>query len=167
MIDFTLEMEDAEFLRELDELEMEVVQKLLHVFDQVGWETISFLRSLTGDVRPPVRPGEPFRRAHPGGWADVTSNLANAYRFELWAGGHKVRWSTEGPQPTLEGRIPRTLPRAAEIRLGFFNGMEYAAHLEIRDGYWVIREITEAGGPVVRAVREVITRIAPDAEFEG
>lgn len=163
MIALQLQVEDEEFLRELAALEMDVARKLAITMDQVGWEVISYLRSLTGETRPPARPGEPSRAAHPGHWADITSNLANAYRFELRAGDTLIRWSTEGKAPTLEGSIPAVV--AFPLELTFFNGMEYAAALEARDGYWVLREITEEGGPVVRALRTVLARIAPEVEI--
>lgn len=163
MADIQFQVEEADFLSAFAALEMEVARKLLMTMDQVGWEVIGYLRSLTDEIRPPARPGEPSRRAHPGGWADVTSNLANAYRFELYAGGELVRWSTEGPNATREGSIPASPQFPLELR--FLNGMEYAAYLEARDGFWIIREITEAGGPVRRAMRTVLAAIDPDAEI--
>lgn len=163
MISLTLQVEEEDFLRELAALEMDVARKLAMTMDQVGWEVIGYLRSLTGETRPPARPGEPSRTAHPGHWADITSNLANAYRFELRAGSELVRWSTEGASPTLNGSIPAA--PAFPLELTFFNGMEYAAALEARDGYWVLREITEEGGPVVRALRTVLARVAPEVEI--
>lgn len=165
MIDFTLEVEESEFLEELADLEMEIARKLLMTMDQVGWEVVAFLRSIGHGTRPPARPGEPSRSAHPGGWADVSSNLAGAYRYELYAGGQLVRWSTTGDTPQQGGAIPSgMIPFPLELR--FLNGMEYAAALEARDGYWVIREITEAGGPVQRTMRTVVRRVDPDGAIE-
>lgn len=54
--------------------------------DGAGYEIIDFLKSLTGQMRPPVRKGQGPRKAHPGGWADVTRNLANAYRHAVNSG---------------------------------------------------------------------------------
>ena len=163
MIDFVLEIEEEELLEELRALEWDVAKTMLYSMEQVGWETVGLLRSLTNETRPPARVGEPHRRAHPGGWADVSSNLANAYRFELYSDGKLVRWSTEGENPQLRGNLPShpTFP----LELKFLNGMEYALYLELRDGYWVIREVTEAGGPVQRALRKVLRAVAPDMDI--
>lgn len=163
VINFTLQVEEEDFLREIAALEMDVSRKLAMTMDQVGWETVTFLRSLTNETSPPARPGEPSRRAHPGHWADITSNLANAYRFELYANGQLIRWSTEGPSPSLGGFVPSQI--SFPIELKFLNGMEYAAALEARDGYWVLQEITGQGGPVARAIRTVLARIAPEAKL--
>lgn len=54
------------------------IQKGMQV---AGYDYIEFLTTLTSQMRPPVKAGEGMRRAYPGGWADVTSNLANAYFF--------------------------------------------------------------------------------------
>lgn len=174
MLEMIFQVEEEGFLAELAATEMDVALKLALTMDQVGWEVISFLRSLGSETRPPARPGEPDRRAHPGGWADITGNLANAYRFELYAGGEMIRWVAEAPMlsergqaapVTVQGAIPARVRFPLELR--FLNGMEYAAYLEARDGYWVLREITGKGGPVAKALRTVIRRIAPDARIEG
>lgn len=164
MIDFELQVETADFLESLAGLEMDIARKLLLTMEQVGWEVVAFLRSTGHGTQPPARPGEPSRSAHPGGWSDVTSNLANAYRFELYSGGERVRWSTEGETPSLRGTRPRSPEFPLELR--FINGMEYAAALEAKDGYWVIREITERGGPVQRALRTVIRRLDPGGTIQ-
>lgn len=176
MFDITLEVEDEDFLRELAATEIDVAKAMALTMDRLGWEVIAFLRSLGHGTQPPARPGEPNRSAHPGQWSDVTGNLANAYTFELYAAGELIRWvaiSTEIAEdgrgkpgkPVVQGSIPST-PRFP-LELHFLNGMEYAAALEARDGYWVLREITGSGGPVARALRTVIRRIAPDARIEG
>lgn len=54
--------------------------------DGAGYEVINFFQSLTSKMRPPVKAGQGPRRAHPGGWADVTRNLANAYRHTVNGG---------------------------------------------------------------------------------
>lgn len=54
-----------------------------HVLDATGFEEVNFLRSYTSTMRPPVKPGEGDRRAHPGGWSDVTGNLAGAYTHQV------------------------------------------------------------------------------------
>lgn len=134
-IDYSVLREDM--LREIEEVRIPEMLKVRNVAEMVGRETIAFLRSKTGDTRPPTRAGQPSRRAHPGGWADVTGNLALAYDFEL----------LEEPDGWL---------------IHFRNGMEYAAILEARDGFFVLRGVTDPGGPVDRALRIAVARIAPD-----
>lgn len=136
MIDIEFSIDDAEFRREIRALEVDAAKKLALVAEAVGRETIAYLRSYTGETRPALRPGQPNRRAHPGGWADVTQNLSNAYGFEV---------------SETDGAVTLTL----------LNTMEYAAALEARDGYFVLRGVTDPGGPVEKALREVIPRIAP------
>jgi hypothetical protein len=102
----------------------------------VGANTVAYLRSLTTVRRPPVRKGEGERWAHPGGWADISSNLANAYAFE-------VRQSGAGWELVLS------------------NHMEYAAYLEAKDGYFVLSGVTEPGGPVEQAIRDAVAEVAP------
>lgn len=54
-----------------------------NALEAAGLEEVVFLRSYTSRMRPPVRAGQGSRRAHPGGWADVTSNLANSYSVSV------------------------------------------------------------------------------------
>lgn len=176
MIRLEFKVEEEDFLRELAASTLDVALKMALTMEQVGWEVVSFLRSIGHGLTTPARPGEPNRSSHPGQWADITSNLANSYRFELYAGGELIRWVPEwrpvpkgsrgAAQPvSVQGSMPAKINFPLELR--FLNGMEYAAALEARDGYWVLREITGAGGPVARAVRKVMNRIAPDARLEG
>jgi len=134
-IDYTVLKEDI--LREIETVRIPEMQKVRNVAEMVGRETIAFLRSNTGEMRPPSRAGQPSRRAHPGGWADITGNLALAYDFEI-------------------------VEEADGWLIHFRNGMEYAAMLEARDGYFVLRNVTDPGGPVDRALRTAVARIAPD-----
>lgn len=165
MIGFTLEIEDEDLDALVAQTEADLVRNVALIMERIGWETVAFLRETGHGTRPPVRPGEPSRSAHPGGWADVTSQLANAYRFELYAGGSRIRWSEPGEQLSLGGAFSAGNLRWP-LELHFINGMEYAAALEARDGYWVVREVTEAGGPVRRALRHAIQKIDPSGSVE-
>lgn len=40
---------------------------------------VAFLQSFTASTQPPVAPGGPERPAHPGGWADRTTETASSY----------------------------------------------------------------------------------------
>lgn len=122
-------------------LQLDATTKVRLVAQQVGIETIAYLRSLTSEIRPPARraPGAPLggpRRAHPGHWADRSSNLALAYAFEVEE-------------------------RGDEIVLVLRNHMEYAAMLDVKDGFFVLRGVADPGGPVERALRKAIPEIAP------
>lgn len=57
-----------------------------------GFRIVGYLRSLTGKQQPPIKAGEGYRSAHPGGWADRTGNLNAATRFRV----NKQRWQGEG-----------------------------------------------------------------------
>ncbi len=138
---------DNDFRRETADafaaFQRDVRAVLPHILDKIGIETIAFLRSHTSETRPPARkPGGKMtgtRPAHPGGWADVTGDLARAYSYD-------VSTNSDGVVLTLR------------------NTMEYAIYLEARDGYFVLSGVTEAGGPVVRALRDVVHEIAPGWE---
>lgn len=94
---------DEEALKEVNST-MQEVQKALPLtpenvqrgLDQAGHNHIAFLRSLTSQIRPPtreVRDGEGVRRAHPGGWADITTALSGSYRFRV----NDKPWQAEKP----------------------------------------------------------------------
>jgi len=57
----------------------EIEEALAHA----GSEIVDFLQSLTNEMRPPLRKGGPERPAHPGGWANVTEQLVQAYRAQV------------------------------------------------------------------------------------
>ena len=75
----TFSIDDDEWVRGIEALEMPVVEKLGNIADAIGAETVAYLRSLTNEMRPPARKGEAPRQAHPGHWADVTGQLAASY----------------------------------------------------------------------------------------
>jgi hypothetical protein len=139
------QVDEARFRKEVaqavDEGMVSQRQAMENVMHMVGEETIAYLRSYTSQRVPPVRAGEAWRRAHPGGWSDVTSNLVNAYGFTVEA------------QP-------------GQVRLTFYNTMEYAAMVEARDGFFVLQGITDPGGPVDKALREALRAIVPGAELD-
>lgn len=56
---------------------------VVRALDGAGFEAVKFLRSKTSTMRPPIRADQGSRQAHPGGWGDVTSNLANAYHHKV------------------------------------------------------------------------------------
>lgn len=84
--------------------------------------------------------GEKNRRGrpvHPGGWGDKTFNLRDSYFWEVQREpGHWVLL------------VGNTAPHAHLI--------------EAIDGMFVVRGITEPGGPVEAALRQAVQEIAPD-----
>lgn len=167
MISIDLKFNDDELLQELRRLSMSVGERLVLLGELIGLEVISYLRSLTTNSRPPVRKGEPSRRAHPGGWADITGTLALGYRFEVLADGKKVRWSTAqapGDDPGRINVLRASLPDApiSTVEIVFINGTEYAAALESHDGYWVLSGIEDPGGPIEPAIRRAVSIVAPE-----
>lgn len=134
-------MDDAGFreaIREAHEAgQREDIRTLRDILDVVGAETVAWLRSHTAGLRPPAKAGEPDRRAHPGGWADVTGQLAASY-------DHTVRQNN-----------------AHTVTLTLSNAAEYAVYLEARDGYFVLSGAVEPGGPVDRFLRGRLSAILP------
>jgi hypothetical protein len=120
--------------------EVDIEQKLRKVADYVGIKTIEHLRDFINETRPPIRPGEPARKARRGHWADQSGNLARAYR-------HEVEVTNNG------------------VVLVLMNSMEYAAVLDVREGFFVLRGVADKGGPVEMMLRRAIEVIAPDWEL--
>lgn len=147
---------DTNFIMDLRGIQAQSEEKVRILLEMVGTEVISALRSLTSEMRPPARiPGtakttkrgkkKPARktgprRAHPGHWADITGALANAY-------AHEVVRDAEGG-----------------YALVLTNGMEYAAALDALDGYFVLRGVTDRGGPVHLALMQALKIAAPGWE---
>jgi hypothetical protein len=132
----TLQVNTAGFADAIRALRVSESEKAKMVLDAAGIDTVAFLRSLTEEMRPPVRSSEGPRPAHPGHWADVTGNLAGAYDA-------------------------RVVPTPGGWALVLSNAMEYAGTLEQRDGYFVLRGVTDPGGPLEQELRRAIRAIAP------
>lgn len=170
MMRMDLQVDTDEFQKGIAELEADAGRKMVMTMEMIGWETISFLRSLGHGMQKPVRVSEGPRSAHPGGWADISSNLANSYRFEIHAGGTRIRWSSIIEPSTADrgnvkpismfGSMP--LSPQPPFVLWFFNDMEYAAALEAKDGYFVLSGVTNAGGEIEQAMRRTLTTLGFD-----
>jgi hypothetical protein len=126
----------AESMREF---EVDFDKKLRRIADYIGIKTIEYLRDFINETRPPIRPGEPARRARRGHWADQSGNLARAYRYEIEV-------------------------EADGLTLVLMNSMEYAAALDVKEGFFVLRGVTDKGGPVEMMLRRAINEIVPDWE---
>jgi hypothetical protein len=121
------------------ELEIDAKDRLVILMQEIGELTLEYLRSFTTEFAPPIRPGDPARRRHPGYWADRSGDLARAYDYVV--------------SPAGDG-----------VNLVFANDMPYAAELEARDGYFVLSGVTDKGGPVEQAMRAAVAKVAPDWE---
>lgn len=179
-----LQVDRPDFRAAFAKLQADNVNTIRHVLQMIGQDVVDYLRSLTDEMAPPIgsrlvttkarrrRGGEreqgplelgkrrrwlntvpeigpvqatPARRtlgdgrprqAHPGHWSDITGDLARAYAWDVAADG-------TGATLTLQ------------------NTMEYAVHLEKRDGYFVLGGIMEAGGPVHQALVRAAAIVAP------
>lgn len=125
-----------------DEFIAEAQSDLEAIAEMVGVETIAELRSLTSEMRPPIKAGGKWRKAHPGHWADRRGTLVNGYQWEVVV-------------------TPGT------VTVILRNVIEYAIYLELHDGYWVLSGATEDGGPAERALRRAVERVRPEWEFRG
>jgi hypothetical protein len=144
MIAYSVDQPD--WARQIEVLAIDAAEKMALVAEAIGVETIAYFRSLTNEMRPPARvPGTKattgVRRAHPGHWADVTGQLAASYDHEVERVGK------------------------AEVVLSLKNYAEYAAHLEARDGFFVLSGVTDPGGPVEQALRRAVAKHAPGWEI--
>lgn len=134
------------------------------VLDQVGTDVVAWLRSYTNEWRPPASargssvlhrvrdkkggrsvrmvraPGsgsQGKRRAHPGHWADITGDLKAKYGY----------------------RVKRT---RNSVRLEIFNESEHAVYVEAMDGFFVVKGMADAQGPIDQRLRAVLRQIAPN-----
>lgn len=128
----------------LSTIEGDLDTKIYRLLEAIGIKTVAYLRSFTGQTRPPIRGGNAPRPAHPGGWADVSGQLAASYGYIV------ARTSLTGGW-----------------RLVLMNGAEYAAALEARDAFYVLSGVTDRGGPVETALREAVQEVAPDWVVES
>lgn len=134
---FTSTFSDPDFREAFADLATSTETKIEQLLRVVGTEVIAYLRTLTGELRPPwpSRDG-PNRPAHPGHWADRTGALAGAYGFDV--------------TKTMDGFV-----------LALYNTMEYAVYLEARLGFFILRGVTEQGGPVQKAIYDTVAIVAP------
>lgn len=161
-----LSMDDAEFRAQWKALEMDVRVKSALLLETVGLEAVSYLRSLIGDTRPPARVGGSARRAHPGGWADVTGQLAASYYFAVTVGSRRLVWTEPvAPgttnNPPKRGGIPRTLP-PGRLSLVLGNLADHAVYVEAMDGYYVLTGVTEEAGPIESALRRAALEVGAE-----
>lgn len=140
MIEFT--MDTSGMVLDVDALELEITAKFAAIAEMIGVETIAYLRSLTSEMRPPIKAGGKWRKAHPGHWADRRSTLALSYAYEV-------------------------VEQAGLVTLILRNTAEYAIYLELHDGFFVLSGVTDDNGPAEQALRRAAKRVAPEWTFEA
>lgn len=134
MITFTADKPDVQ--KAIRALRVDARRKIVLVLQQVGLETMAYLRSLTTEMRPPAAGKDNSRRAHPGHWADVTGQLAGSYSWEVEEHGD-------------------------EVVLVLRNDAAHAIWVEMREGFFVLSGVADPGGPVQQALERIIPRVAP------
>ena len=154
---------DPSYLDQLAQaLAVDTIERLRLAMEQVGQETVDYLKSLvepaewrpalarsrrTGNLYQPSFIGprransriqlEGPRRAHPGHWADRSGQLALSYSYEVTADANGVS-------------------------LAIRNTAEYAFWVEVHDGFFVVSGVMDEGGPVDVAFRAIVARLFPD-----
>lgn len=177
---FESEVSIPEFLDAFAYLEGEADELAYTLLMFVGQEVIRFLKDYTIGTRPPDyrvgyhgagarqttteryifggsgrterarvwAPASPEQKAprpaHPGGWADISKDLMRHYGYNV----EKVDGSWE---------------------LSIINDSDHAAYVEAMNGFFVVTGVLKTGGPVEKALRQAIQRIAPDwvLEYSG
>lgn len=132
----SLQAEKPDFGPALAALKVSTKEKSRLLLQAIGIEVIAYLRSLTAELRSPASGRSNMRQAHPGHWADITGQLAGSYSWQV---------------------VDMGLGVALVLR----NTAEYAIWLELREGFFVLRGVTEPGGPVQQAIDKVLPQIAP------
>lgn len=74
----SLRVNNDEFRSKLRRTLSDRLERGKRVVQVTATEVVNHAKSLTGETRPPAKSGEGPRKAHPGGWADITDNLANS-----------------------------------------------------------------------------------------
>lgn len=129
--------------RALNDAFIRIMDTAGNTADAVGRETINWLRSTTSMQQPGVKKGEGKRDAHPGGWADHTSNLANAYL-------HKVQRNPKSIELVFTNRLFQAYGKYLDAPV---SGDEFTGERPKRalgGEYWVLSGIaTESESPIV------------------
>lgn len=98
--------------------------KIRYAIETASFSTLNWLRSKTSKTVPGVKKSEGPRFTRPGGWADITGQLANSYSF--------------GINETGSG-----------LEVEFSNNKEYSKPLDEKPGFWVLSGLLseQAGSP--------------------
>jgi hypothetical protein len=138
-VTFKIEVGSLQQQADFRSLELPFLDALEILLDHVGASVVEYLRSYTNEWRPPERGGTTRRRAHPGHWADITHDLEAGYHY-------KIERNAEG------------------VTLALLNDSGHAIYVEAMDGFYVLKGVTDKGGPVEQAIRTMILRYIPGAQ---
>lgn len=149
-----METDLEDFYEELEELEAEI-DHVWKVALLVGDRVVNWLKSTDpkygeqpparnvqdterGSIENPEVVTEGPRVAHPGGWADITGNLANSYDYRLI----QFPWG---------------------FQLVFLNDADYAAYLDARVGYFVLEGVADSkDGKALVELERALNALLPD-----
>jgi len=126
-----------QFLADLERVSDDLERDVGYAMEAAGIEVVDFARSYTDEMRPGIKKKgkerEGDRKAHPGGWADISGALKNGYYSEV-----------------------ETTPGVVELTVG--NSTPYAEELEKNDDYWVVKGLEE-GKHIEEAVERNVKKI--------
>jgi hypothetical protein len=173
----TLSCSRPDFAQVFARIRGDTQAKLERVLTQVGVETVTYLRSLTEEMRPPV--GARQRTRADGTESSTLGRRQRRGRLrkdgtrgrrtgarETGRQAHPGHWADVTGQLALA--YAWTVTRVGSgVVLVLSNSAEYAAALEARDGYFVLSGVADPGGPVDLALRAAIARVAPDWRVEA
>ena len=126
----SISVNNAEFRKKLASRKKSIVEKAVRLVEVSTREGVNYAKSKTGETVPgasvnaagnyvPVAERRP-RKAHPGGWADITGNLANSIQ--------------QGEITISTNMVKGTFGVLADID----GSMEYAEIMDHRDGIEVL-----------------------------
>lgn len=75
---FEFQLDLREFREKLKTHEKDVIKRAEMLGQVVAREIVKHALTLTSNTKPGVKKGQGPRRTYPGGWADVTTQLANS-----------------------------------------------------------------------------------------
>lgn len=132
MARYQSKIEIDEFRQKIRDEKRNLVQRCRHVAELVANEIVNYARD-TGEygTQPPAKAGEGKREAHPGGWADITGNLANSIQTRIEQDGITVRAIIEAT-------------------------MEYAEKLDAKTGYDVLGGAEKLARKAIRKHKDEI-----------
>lgn len=121
---------------EMGLIEAAVFQDLFGLLHRAGQQTVNDFLAYTGRMQPPIHPGGPLRPARLGNWADVSGDLARAYRYT----------------------VDTDMRSWADVSLINDDPGGYGEVLDKRGAYFVVRGAADPGGPLYENVREVVSK---------
>jgi len=135
---YTFRTDLSDFYRQIGEEKRKVERVIPAVMEVVGIRIVEWLRST--DPSFGIQSGG--RVAHPGHWADDSSNLSRGYAYEVI--------------PTNQG-----------FTLRFSNNIEYAAELDEKEGYFVLSGVADhMMAPAIVELKRALRSALPHYQIE-